>query len=111
MGRDLGGFIDLDPEEAMVVLEDRGREVILLDVRTPYENARRRIPGSTLIPLQEFLEQLMTIDKTKEVLVYCEHGHRSLRAASLLAQQGCHKVYNLRGGIVKWRGPIEGKDA
>jgi adenylyltransferase/sulfurtransferase len=111
MGRDLGGIIDLEPEEAAALLKSLGREIQLLDVRTNHENARLRIPGSILLPIQEFQERLEEIESTKETLVYCEHGYRSLHVAAFLAQNGWPKVYNLRGGIVKWKGPVEGLDA
>jgi len=111
MGRNLGGIIDLDPEEALTLLDRNKSHLFLLDVRTGPENARLRIPGSTLIPVHEFHERLDEIEKQMDILVYCEHGYRSLQIAAFLMQLGWPKVYNLRGGIVKWKGPVEGKEA
>jgi len=101
----------LDPQEALTLLDRNKSHFFLLDVRTSPENARLRIPGSTLIPVHELHARLDEIEKQMDILVYCEHGYRSLQIANLLMQLGWPKVYNLRGGIVKWKGPVEGKDA
>lgn len=103
--------MDLEPEEAASLLQNKERSILILDVRSTLENSRLRIPGSILIPIQEIQSRLNEIPKDCEVLVYCEHGYRSLQASAFLTQLGWDRIYNLRGGIVKWKGPVEGRDS
>jgi len=76
-------------------------KVVLLDVREPYEHARYHLTD-LLIPLAELplrIEELAAYRK-QIIVVYCEHGVRSLYAAQLLLNAGFTEVYSLRGGIV-----------
>ena len=43
----------------------------------------------------------------RPILVYCEHGVRSVAAARLLAEAGVEGVLNLAGGLAPWTGPRE----
>lgn len=83
---------------------------LLLDVRTEQEHASHRIPGSILIPLQVLRERAAELDPGRPMIVYCEHGVRSVHACAWLFETGFQKVANLSGGIVRWNGPLEGQD-
>lgn len=76
----------------------------LIDVRTPGEYEQGFIKGAVNADLSSgALEQLIpSLDKNKEVFVYCLSGGRSSSAADYLHEQGFAKVYNLNGGLVKW---------
>lgn len=78
-----------------------GDDFLLLDVRTPQENAAQAIEGSYLIPLQELGYRMDELPKNKEIVVYCRVGNRSAYACSYLARMG-YKVKNLEGGIMTW---------
>ena len=43
----------------------------------------------------------------RPVLVYCEHGVRSVAASRLLSAAGIDRVLNLAGGLAVWTGPRE----
>jgi len=75
----------------------------LVDVREKFETDNGIIPGSICIPLGE-LEQLhkSKLDKDKRIIVYCEHGVRSLEAVFILKSNGYEKVHSLEGGYVAW---------
>lgn len=79
----------------------QGEDFLLLDVRTPQENAMQAIPGSYLLPLQELGYRTNELPKDKEIVVYCRVGNRSAYACSYLSRLG-YKVKNLEGGIVLW---------
>lgn len=82
---------------------------ILLDVRTEEEYNQSSIKGAMLINVQDsllFLQKINELDKKKKVLVYCRSGNRSLKAARLLKENGFKKVFELRGGIKGWDGPV-----
>lgn len=91
----------LDPPELHQWLTT-GREVVLVDVRTPAEVARGAIPGAHPIPLHE-LTRARALDKDQPVVFYCQSGGRSQQACIVLQRQGHKKVYNLRGGILAWQ--------
>lgn len=78
-----------------------GDDFLLLDVRTPQENASQAIEGSYLIPLQELGARMDELPKKKEIVVYCRVGNRSAYACSYLSQMG-YRVKNLEGGIMAW---------
>ena len=80
---------------------EHGEDFLLLDVRTPQENAAQAIPGSYLVPLQELGYRANELPKNKEIVVYCRVGNRSAHACSYLSRLG-YKVKNLEGGIVSW---------
>jgi rhodanese-related sulfurtransferase len=80
-----------------------GEPPVLLDVRTPEEHALVALPGSLLVPLQEFGERIGELDalKGKEVVVYCHSGMRSFHAAAFLASRGV-EASSLAGGIDRY---------
>lgn len=81
---------------------------VLLDVRTPGEHeGLGHIPGSWLLPLDLVVSAPAILPADKPVLVYCEHGVRSVAASRLLMQAGVADVLNLAGGMASWNGPRE----
>lgn len=81
---------------------DKGDEVVLLDVREPWEHSLAKIEGSTLIPLGTLPQSMDKLDKGAEIIAYCHHGMRSADAMQFLLQQGFPVVKNLVGGIDAW---------
>ncbi|MCA6392817.1 MAG: rhodanese-like domain-containing protein [Cytophagales bacterium] len=51
----------------------------------------------------EFDKQIAMLDKSKPVFVYCLSGSRSSSAANKMRSDGFKTVYELNGGIMKWR--------
>src|SRR5262249_21481285 len=81
-------------------------ELFVLDVRTPAEFARDRIPRARLIPLDELEDRLGEMPaRDAAVLVHCATGGRSAAACELLAQRGGTGLLNLAWGIQAWPGP------
>ena len=81
----------------------------LIDVRTEGEFADGGISGAKNINWNggNFEQKVAAIDKNKPVMVYCLGGGRSASAAQKLNQLGFKEVYNLDGGIVRWRSEIK----
>ncbi len=73
-------------------------DVVLLDVREPHEYDINRIPGATLIPKDTLAGRLSELDPTKEYVVHCRSGVRSLESTELLRGAG-FKARSMRGGI------------
>jgi NADPH-dependent 2,4-dienoyl-CoA reductase/sulfur reductase-like enzyme/rhodanese-related sulfurtransferase len=76
---------------------------VLLDVRSPEENAEWSIPGSTLIPLAELRGRLGEIPPGVPVRTYCRSGFRSYLAQRVLAQRGWPDAATLSGGELTFR--------
>lgn len=84
-------------------------EAIVLDVRTPdeFSGAANEVPSfghfknAINIHVNELESRLKELEKfkSKEVLVYCSHSHRSPRASYLLNTKGFTNVKNLSGGV------------
>lgn len=78
---------------------------VLLDVRTPGEVKKGIITGATSLDLfrDDFEASLKQLDKSKPYLVYCGIGGRSAEAAELMQRLGFTKIYDLDGGITRWK--------
>ncbi|HEX8028907.1 MAG TPA: rhodanese-like domain-containing protein [Vicinamibacterales bacterium] len=84
-------------------------QVLALDVRTPREYERLgHIPGAWLLPVDLAVSAPAVLpDDGRAVLVYCEHGVRSVAASRLLRTAGITNILNLSGGLSAWSGPRE----
>ena len=78
---------------------------VLLDVRTPGEFSKEYIEGALLADWNSdgFQRRIDAIDKNAPVFVYCLSGGRSSSAAAAMRKQGYKEVYELQGGIMKWK--------
>lgn len=78
---------------------------LVLDVRTPEEFAKGHLETAKNIDWKNssFIAKVEQIDKSKPVFVYCLSGIRSAAAAKKMREIGFTQVYELDGGMVKWR--------
>ena len=77
--------------------------LLILDVRTAEEIPHDgKIANSLLIPLQVLSQNLNRLDKSKEIVVYCHTGNRSVEATKLLRNSGFDAL-NMLGGIEAWK--------
>jgi molybdopterin/thiamine biosynthesis adenylyltransferase/rhodanese-related sulfurtransferase len=72
--------------------------VVLIDVREPHEWEINRIPGAILIPKDTLGSKLAELDQSKEFVVHCKSGVRSLESTQLLRGAG-FKARSMWGGI------------
>lgn len=77
----------------------------VVDVRTPGEFSQGHIKKALNISIndEKFPELINKYDKSKPIFVYCLSGSRSSYAASYMRSQGFKVVYDLTGGMIKWR--------
>ena len=76
---------------------------LVVDVREPLEYAGGHLPGALSIPQAELALHLGELPRDRDLLVVCEGGTRSARAARFLKQTGFSRVTNLVGGTGAWR--------
>jgi len=90
------------PSEVARRLRGPDAELLLLDVREPFEREFARIEPSVHIPMQEVPGRMGEIPRDRTVVVYCHSGTRSAMVAAFLEHQGYARVANLTGGIDAW---------
>jgi rhodanese-related sulfurtransferase len=84
-------------------------DLILLDVREPWEYSTAKIEGSVLVPMGEIPSRLQELDPEMHIVTICHAGVRSMNVAVWLRNQGLEKVQSLRGGIDGWSREIDPK--
>lgn len=96
-------FKSINVSEAKQLIDTSS--VIILDVRTPAETAKGKLPSAIEMDYLQptFTDIVKALDKEKTVLVYCKSGGRSKKACKILKQQGFKTVYNLKTGYDGWK--------
>jgi rhodanese-related sulfurtransferase len=76
----------------------------LLDVRTKSEFNAEHIENSGQLNYYSsgFKRKLEMLPDDQPILLYCNTGYRSRKAASYLIKKGYTQVYNLEHGIMEW---------
>jgi adenylyltransferase/sulfurtransferase len=87
----------------------RNTNLVLLDVREPFEWDIAHLEGARLIPLGALPARLRELDGHADIVAYCHHGTRSLQAVEMLRAAGFSKVRSLEGGIDAWSAAVEPK--
>ena len=92
----------LDPQ-AMVQLMNRDKAVVI-DVCEPDEFARGHVIGAKNLPLGQLEDKLaqMVKNKSAQVIMVCQVGARSARAAATARKLGFENVQSLSGGLRAW---------
>lgn len=94
-------LISSDEANTLLAIE----EVQLVDVRSAAEFSTGHIPNSQNIDVlsPSFDNDIKLLDKSKPVMVYCKSGNRSAKCSKKLQAAGFVKIYDLEGGISKWK--------
>lgn len=101
-----GGIQDITALELAVRMA-RGDDFDLIDVREPAEWQIARIEGARLVPLATVAHASETWDRSREVVLYCKAGVRSMNAAQHLLERGFTRVTNVLGGIASWTDDVD----
>ena len=86
------------------LIEMQEIEYILLDVRTPDEFSSGFIKKAKNLDFysETFQNDLLSIDKSLPVVLYCRTNNRSTKTANILKQNGFKEISVLEGGITDW---------
>src|SRR6478672_9542085 len=106
--QDPNGIPELTPAE-LAAKQQRKDDFDLIDVREPHEWAIAKIPGARLVPLSAFTDSLHQFDSARDIVVHCKMGGRSAKAVRQLQAAGFKKVWNIEGGILRWRDDVDPK--
>lgn len=102
---DTAGLLDIEPSDLAQRLHE-APSFQLLDIREPWEWSLAQIGDPQRLAMNQLPMALDSLDKTRELIVYCHHGTRSLLAAEWLRAQG-FRARNLAGGIDRWSREID----
>jgi len=80
----------------------RGRKLVLLDVRQPWEYDLCHLDGSLHIPLDELPDRVGEIERAAAVVTICHGGGRARQATRFLKASGVADVRTLMGGVEAW---------
>jgi rhodanese-related sulfurtransferase len=92
------------PWQLKARLDAGASDLMVLDVRTPWEYNRFHLPGAINAP--EVLTdpgKMPQGSPSQEVVVICLTGHRSPLVAYALKKRGYTRAYHLTGGMLGWQ--------
>jgi rhodanese-related sulfurtransferase len=88
---------------------ENDENAIILDVRTEDECNDGIIENAIMIDInkgQYFINEIESLDKSKNYYVYCRSGVRSAKACDIMNELGFENAYNLLGGFIQWDGEV-----
>ena len=77
--------------------------ISLIDVRKNGERNNGYLNESVNIPLDDFKDDILEIDKMDKHFIHCAGGYRSMIAASLLKRNGFKSIVDVSGGFAAIR--------
>jgi len=89
--------------------EEGSRDFVLIDVREPNEYEINKIPGSVLIPKDEFLNgnAFARLPQDKQIVLHCKVGGRSAEALAAVKGAGYSDAVHVGGGVAAWVDQID----
>jgi rhodanese-related sulfurtransferase len=98
---------NITTEEAYILIQENkdNPNFVILDVRTPEEFLGDYIENAVNLDYYSdiFRNDLEKLDKNKTYLIYCRSGSRSENALNIMKELDFREVYNMSGGIIKWK--------
>ncbi len=98
---------NITTEEAYILIQENkdNPNFVILDVRTPEEFLGDYIENAVNLDYYSdiFRNDLEKLDKNKTYLIYCRSGSRSENALNIMKELDFREVYNMLGGIIKWK--------
>jgi hydroxyacylglutathione hydrolase len=81
---------------------DEGRDVVIVDVREPFEWREGHIERALHVPMLEAVGRLSELPADRPKAVLCAGGLRSSTVISALKRRGLQNWYNVAGGMTAW---------
>ena len=91
----------VDTHAAVSLMDDD--ELIILDVREEKERSSGFINNDINIPMSQVKNKMDSLDKSKNILVYCKSGTRSDQISGFLSKNEFQNVSSLKGGFNAWQ--------
>lgn len=82
--------------------------LVIVDVREEWRYSKGHIPGAINIPYNGAHGRILKELAPKESIVFvCHGGPMGDELGAILAKNNYRSVYNLKGGMHRWRGALE----
>jgi putative YphP/YqiW family bacilliredoxin len=109
-GQEIDESVEIfDPVAALQISQEEARkrlaaggDIAVLDVREPWEIRAGKIEGCIEVNQAKAQEIIQTWPRDREIIVYCQHGQRSLQAAQFFQNYGFENIKSLAGGYAAW---------
>jgi hydroxyacylglutathione hydrolase len=109
---DAAGFlIERIGQMSVHELNERKSSLQVIDVRSPGEWKKGRVPGARHIFVPELGNRMSELDRNKPTAVYCGSGYRASIATSIMKPKGFTELWNVPGSWEAWKKaklPVEG---
>lgn len=91
---------EISYEEAIKIIREHN-ESILIDVRSCQEFTEGHLPGAISIPVYDLARNIGNVAKKRDniIILYCQTGGRSKKAAKILADLCYTSVFTIKGGL------------
>lgn len=98
-------FKTITPQSALELMEKKGSEIIVLDIRPKEEYEIEHIPGAVNLDYDghQFQQKVDKLDKSKNYIIYCHSGVRGGYFMNKMRDSGFKMAYNILGGFVGWK--------
>jgi rhodanese-related sulfurtransferase len=98
---------NISPKDLKELISNQCEDLQLIDIRDEFEHDICCIGGEK-INMYSIAQNIEKISDKKKVVIYCRTGVRSAGIVNLLEKKfSFDNVYNLEGGIMKWREDID----
>lgn len=98
---------NITPAQAFTLIENSpgNPSFVVLDVRTPEEFSEERIENAVNLDYYSptFRGDLENLDQDKVYLIYCRSGRRTSHTLDIMQELEFREVYNMLGGITRWK--------
>jgi hydroxyacylglutathione hydrolase len=84
-------------------LNERKSSLQVVDVRSPGEWKKGRVPGARHIFVPEVRKRMGELDRNKATAIYCGSGYRASIATSILKPEGFKELWNVPGSWEAWK--------
>jgi adenylyltransferase/sulfurtransferase len=88
---------------------DNDDKIFLVDVREPNEYEIVSIPGSVLIPKDQFLNgsALERLPQDRRIVLHCKSGARSAECLAVVKNAGFSDAVHVGGGVLAWVSQVD----
>ncbi|HEY4485412.1 MAG TPA: rhodanese-like domain-containing protein [Nitrospiria bacterium] len=101
------GSLNTIDGKALETLRADGKPLVLVDVRDPDEFSAGHIRGAVNIPYDDAKGRIFKeLAPSDRIVFICHGGPMGDELGKLLAAKNYPDVYNLAGGMKKWRGEL-----
>ncbi len=103
------GPVGITGPELQKMMKDK-QPIKIVDVREPELFSKGHIPGAINIPYDDAFRVMFRELLPKERIVFvCHGGPMGDELGRILLQKGYKEVYNVKGGMRRWDGPLATK--